>query len=57
MTIILIQVDTETGFIEENFFGVIAVQETTAATMTETILRELRSLWLDINDFRCQGYL
>jgi hypothetical protein len=42
MTIILRYVDTETGCIEEHFVGFIAVQETTAATLTDTILRELQ---------------
>jgi hypothetical protein len=41
--------------IEEYIVGFIAVQETTAATLKATILREL-SLGLDIKDCRGQGY-
>jgi predicted esterase len=56
MTIILRYVDTETGCIEEHFVGFIAVQETTAAKLTDAILRELQCLDLDTNDCRGQGY-
>jgi hypothetical protein len=55
-TVILRYFDTETGFIEEHSFGFIAVQEITAATLTDTILRELQSLGLNINDCHGQGY-
>jgi hypothetical protein len=41
---------------EEHFAGFIAVEETTAATFTDTIFKELSSLGLDTNDCRGQGY-
>jgi hypothetical protein len=44
MSIIVRYDDTETGYIGEHFVGFTAVQETTAATLTVTILRELQSL-------------
>jgi hypothetical protein len=56
MTIIRRYVDTETGCIEKYFVGLTALQETTADTLTGTILRELKSLSLDINDCRGHGY-
>jgi hypothetical protein len=57
MAIIFRYVDTDTGYIEEHFIGFIAVQETTAAILTDTISRKLQSLGLDINDCRGrQGY-
>jgi hypothetical protein len=49
-------VDTETGCIEEHVFGFIAVQEATAAALTDTIFRKLQILGLDINYCRCQNY-
>jgi hypothetical protein len=52
--IILRYDDTETGCIEEHFVGFIAVQETTAAALTHTILKELQSIALDTNDCRGQ---
>jgi hypothetical protein len=55
MTIILRYVDTETRYIEEHYVGFAAVQETIAATLTDTILRELQSLRLDTNDCRRHG--
>jgi predicted esterase len=56
MTIILRYVYTKTGYIEKQFVGLIALQETNASTLTDTILRKLQSLCLDINDCRGQGY-
>jgi hypothetical protein len=56
MTIILRYVDTETVCIEEHFVGFVAVQETTVATLMDTIFRDLQRRGLDINDYRSQGY-
>jgi hypothetical protein len=56
MTIILRYVDTETGCTEEHSVGFIAVWETTAATLTDTIFRELQSLGLNTNECHGQGY-
>jgi hypothetical protein len=41
---------------EEHLVGFIAVQEITAAALTDTILRELQGLDLDTNDCHSQGY-
>jgi hypothetical protein len=56
MTIILRFTDTETGCIREHIVEFTALQVTTAATLTDSILRELQSLGLNINDFCGQGY-
>jgi hypothetical protein len=56
MTIILRYVDTKTGCLDDQNAGFITVQETTAATLPDTILTELQSKCLHINDCHSQGY-
>jgi hypothetical protein len=56
MTIIPRYVGTETGCIEEHFARFTAIQETTAAALTDAILRELQILGLNIDDCCDQVY-
>jgi hypothetical protein len=56
MTAILRYVGTQTECIEENFVGFIAVEEKTAVSLTDTTLRELQCLRLDVNDCHVHCY-
>ena len=55
MAVVLRYVDTN-GFVQERFFGIVHVVDTTAVTLKKEIYYLFSNYWLDIQNIRGQGY-